>query len=209
MHKAVLWIQTVLVPLLGAPGMFLVAFLDSSFLSFPEVNDILLVTSSHLHPGRAWLYVSMTTLGSVLGCIIMWELGRRGGESFFARRFGARSVERTRSALRKWGVLTLALPAILPPPMPFKIFVVAAGVFGVSRKKLIVTLVVARGLRYAFWAGMGVLYGDAALGWLDRFDDWFAKHWAQVVLGLGLGIVAILVAFWARRLRAGPRVGEA
>ena len=81
MHKVVLWVQTVLVPLLGAPGMFVVAFLDSSFLSFPEINDILLITSSHIHPGRAWLYVLTTTVGSVVGCLVMWELGRRGGEA--------------------------------------------------------------------------------------------------------------------------------
>jgi membrane protein YqaA with SNARE-associated domain len=209
MHRLVLWIQRVLVPLLGAPGMCLVAFLDSSFLSFPEVNDILLVTSSHLHPGRALLYVGMTTLGSVVGCVIMWELGRRGGEAFFARRFGAGSVERTRTALAKWGVLSLALPAVLPPPMPFKIFVVAAGVFGVSRRKLILTLTLARGLRYAFWAGMGVFYGDAALGWLDRFDDWFLRHWAQVVLALGGIVVVFLLVFWAKGLRARPSAGEA
>src|SRR5436309_15761044 len=104
MHKIVLWVQRVLVPVLGAPGMCLVAFLDSSFLSFPEVNDILLVTSSHLHPGRAWLYAAMTTVGSVLGCVVMWELGRRGGETFFARRFGAQRVERTRRAIQRFGV---------------------------------------------------------------------------------------------------------
>src|SRR5258708_7660493 len=135
MHKVVLWVQTVLVPLLGAPGMCLVAFLDSSFLSFPEINDILLVTSSHIHPGHAWLYAGMTTLGSVAGCVVMWELGRRGGVAFFARRCGAGHAERTRAALQRWGVLSLAAPAVLPPPMPFKIFVVAAGVFGLSRRK--------------------------------------------------------------------------
>src|SRR3954463_8711668 len=114
MHKAVLWIQTVLVPILGAPGMFLIAFLDSSFLSFPEVNDILLVTSSHIHPGRAWLYALMTTLGSVAGCLVMWELGKRGGEAFLSKRFGAERVARTRVALQRWGVLTIAIPAVLP-----------------------------------------------------------------------------------------------
>src|SRR6266850_5968326 len=110
MHKVVLWVQTVLVPMLGAPGMFVVAFLDSSFLSFPEINDILLVTSSSLHPGHAWIYAIMTTLGSLAGCLVMWELGRRGGEAFLARRFGADRVERTRAALRRWGVLTIAIP---------------------------------------------------------------------------------------------------
>src|SRR5258707_2899323 len=100
MRKVVLWVQAVLVPLMGAPGMFVVAFLDSSFLSFPEINDILLITSSHIHPGRAWLYALTTTLGSVVGCLVMWELGRRGGEAFLAKKFGAGQVQRVELAVQ-------------------------------------------------------------------------------------------------------------
>jgi membrane protein YqaA with SNARE-associated domain len=210
MHKAVLWIQTVLVPILGAPGMFVIAFLDSSFLSFPEVNDILLVTSSHIHPGRAWLYALMTTLGSVAGCLVMWELGKRGGEAFLSKRFGAERVARTRVALQRWGVLTIAIPAVLPPPMPFKIFVVAAGVFGFSAKRLVITLLVARGLRYTFWAAMGAYYGDGALDWLERFDGWFADRWAPTLMILGGIILAVLLVAWTRSLRTRrPGTGEA
>src|SRR4029450_4024070 len=96
MHKVVLWVQTVLVPMLGAPAMFVVAFLGPSFLGFPEINHILLVTSSHIHPERAWLYAVMTTLGSVTGCLVMWELGRRGGEAFLVKKFGPARVQRVR-----------------------------------------------------------------------------------------------------------------
>ena len=210
MHKVVLWIQTVLVPILGAPGMFLVAFLDSSFLSFPEINDILLVTSSHLNPGRAWLYAIMTTLGSVTGCLVMWELGRRGGEAFLTRRFGVQRMERTRAAWRRWGILTIAIPSVLPPPMPFKIFVVAAGAFGLSAKRLAVTLLVARGMRYAFWAAMGAYYGDEALAWLERFDVWFAERWAALLFIMGGIILAFVVVLWVRGLRPRrPGTGEA
>jgi membrane protein YqaA with SNARE-associated domain len=210
MHKAVLWIQTVLVPILGAPGMFVIAFLDSSFLSFPEINDILLITSSHIHPGRAWLYAIMTTLGSVAGCHVMWELGRRGGEAFLARRFGVERMERTRVAFRRWGIWTLAIPAMLPPPMPFKIFVVAAGVFGLSSRTLAITLLLARGMRYAFWAAMGAYYGDEALAWLERFDVWFAERWAALIFIMGGIILAFVVVLWMRGLRPRrPGTGEA
>jgi len=212
MHKLVLWIQRVLVPVLGAPGMCLVAFLDSSFLSFPEVNDILLITSSHLHPERAWLYAALTTLGSVVGCHVMWVVGRRGGEAFLARKFGQSRVDKTREALRRWGIFTIAIPSVLPPPMPFKIFVIAAGVFGFSPVKMAITLAITRGLRFSFWAAMGAYYGDAALGWLERFDGWFAANWAWVVIGLGLVVVAVLIAQWSRGLRArrpGPDAGQA
>lgn len=210
MHKVVLWVQTVLVPLLGAPGMFIVAFLDSSFLSFPEINDILLITSSHIHPGRAWLYALTTTLGSVVGCLVMWELGRRGGEAFLAKKFGADKVQRVELAVKRWGVLTIAIPAVLPPPMPFKIFVVAAGVVGFSGKRLALTLLLARGLRYAFWAAMGAYYGDEALEWLERFDAWFADRWVAVVFVIGGLVLAVLITLWARGLKARrPGAGEA
>ncbi len=209
MHKVVLWIQTVLVPLLGAPGMFVVAFLDSSFLSFPEINDILLITSSHIHPQRAWLYAAMTTLGSVVGCMVMWEVGRRTGEAVLARRFGRERFERAERALRRWGVLTVAVPALFPPPMPFKIFVVAAGVVGVPGRRLVVTLLLARGLRYAFWAAMGAYYGDEALAWLERFDAWFRENWAWALMAAGLAVAAVLIVHWARGLRARPGPGEA
>jgi membrane protein YqaA with SNARE-associated domain len=210
MHKVVLWVQTVLVPMLGAPGMFVVAFLDSSFLSFPEINDILLITSSHIHPERAWLYAVMTTLGSVSGCLVMWEVGRRGGEAFLTRKFGPARVQRVRHALRRWGILTIAIPSILPPPMPFKIFVVASGVWGLSPKKLAGTLLIARGMRYAFWATMGAYYGDEALGWLERFDAWFAQRWAATLMVVGGLVLAVLVVLWSRTLRSRrPGAGEA
>ena len=210
MHKVVLWVQTVLVPMLGAPGMFVVAFLDSSFLSFPEINDILLVTSSHIHPGRAWLYALTTTLGSVVGCLVMWELGRRGGEAFLAKKVGAGRVQRVELAVQRWGVLTLAIPAVLPPPMPFKIFVVAAGVVGFSGRKLALTLLIARGMRYAFWAAMGAYYGDEALAWLEKFDAWFAENWAATLIVMGGIVLAVLLVLWARGLKARrPGAGEA
>jgi membrane protein YqaA with SNARE-associated domain len=209
MRKVVLWIQTVLVPLLGAPGMFVVAFLDSSFLSFPEINDILLITSSHIHPERAWLYALMTTLGSLAGCLVMWEVGKRGGEPFLVRKFGAGRVARARAAFQRWGVLTVGIPSVLPPPMPFKIFCLSAGVFGFSRRRFAITLLVARGLRYTFWAAMGVEYGDEALDWLERFDAWFAQRGPFILVGLLAIVIAVLVVYATRQWRARPGAGEA
>src|SRR5687767_9275318 len=159
MHKAILWVQGTLVPLLGPPGVFVVAFLDSSFLSLPEINDILVVTAAAGNPRMVWLHVLMATLGSVAGCSALWAVGRKGGEPLLVRRFGAERVERTRRTFAKWDILALAIPSMLPPPMPFKVFVLSSGVFGIPYRRLVTTLLVARGLRYAFWALMGVLYG--------------------------------------------------
>jgi membrane protein YqaA with SNARE-associated domain len=202
MHRVVVWVQEVLVPLLGAPGLFLVAFLDSSFLSLPEINDILVVTSAAAHPPTAWVAAAMATLGSVVGCAVLWELGRRGGEAVLVRRFGRERVDRTRAAFHRFDVLALAIPALLPPPMPFKIFVLSAGVFGFPFRRFVATLAIARGLRYAFWAGMGAAYGDEARLILLAVDAWFAERAMALLLGLLLLLAALLVVMTRRRSRA-------
>ena len=199
MHKVVLWLQETVLPALGPAGMALIAFFDSSFLSIPEVNDILVVTSSAAHPGRAWLYVLMTTAGSVLGCLALREVGRRGGEGLLVRRFGRERLERTRAAFNKWDILCLAIPSMLPPPVPFKIFVLSAGVFGLPLRRFVVTIGIARSIRYGFWGFMGAVYGDRGLELLKRFDRWFLDRAEWFVAGALILLVALLI--WAVRRR--------
>jgi membrane protein YqaA with SNARE-associated domain len=207
MHKVALWVQQVVVPALGPAGILIVAFFDSSFVSIPEINDVLVVTSSAAHPRLAWLYALSATVGSLLGCAVLWTLGRRGGEALLVRRFGVDRVERTRAAFRRWGVLALALPAVLPPPMPFKIFVLSSGVFGFPARRFVITLLLARGVRYGVWAALGVAYGDEALSMLKAVDAWFGERlWLVGVLTAGL--LGILVLVWTRRRRQLAAPGE-
>jgi len=209
MHRLFVWVQDVLIPFLGAPGIFIAAFLDSSFLSIPEVNDFLMVTSCAAHPERAWLYVSMTTLGSLAGCSALWWLGKRGGEGFLVRRFGPARVEQTRERFKRWDVLALAIPSLLPPPMPFKIFVLSAGVFGIPYRRLALTLVVARGFRYVFWGSMGIVYGDEALELLRHVDRWFGDR-VSLLLTLAAAVIVAAAAVYAlRKRRAQADVGGA
>jgi membrane protein YqaA with SNARE-associated domain len=203
MAKVVLWIQNVLLPMLGPAGLFVVAFFDSSFLSLPEINDILVVTSCSLRPGAAWLPITMATLGSLAGCTVLWEIGRRGGEPLLERRFGKAQVARTRAAFERWDLLALIVPALLPPPMPFKIFVLSAGVFGVPWKRFAATLILARGLRYVFWGLMGIFFGDEALEMLRGVDRWFDDHGVAVLLVVA-GAILAGVAVWAVRRRGRP-----
>jgi membrane protein YqaA with SNARE-associated domain len=203
MHKAILWVQGTLVPLLGPPGVFVVAFMDSSFLSLPEINDILVVTAAAGNPRMVWLHVLMATLGSVAGSSALWAVGRKGGEPLLVRRFGAEKVERTRRTFAKWDVLALAVPSMLPPPMPFKIFVLSSGVFGIPYRRLVGTLLVARGFRYAFWAFMGVLYGPQAIGYLQAFDAWFQQQAPILAVAALAALLAGLGVWVSRRLRTG------
>jgi len=191
---------------LGAPGIFFVAFLDSSFLSLPEINDILVVTSSIARPGMAWLYVLVTTLGSLAGSLSLRELGRRGGEARLERRFGKERVASVRIHFERWGVLTLAIPALLPPPMPFKMFVLSAGVFGFPVKRFVVTLCLARGLRYSVWSALAILYGDEALQILKSLDAWFEDRLGTLAIVVPCALLALLVFLNMRRRRPVPEL---
>jgi membrane protein YqaA with SNARE-associated domain len=204
MHRIVLWIQGVLVPLLGAPGLFVVAFLDSSFLSLPEINDLLVVSAAAADPHMAWIPILMATLGSVTGSALLWEIGRKGGEPFLVRRFGKQRVDQTRRVFHRWDVLAIAIPAVLPPPIPFKIFVLSSGVFGFPFRRLMATLLVARGLRYVFWGVMGGLYGQRAAEVLRRFDAWFREESVFLGIVLAVLIVAVLVVWASRSFRDRP-----
>jgi membrane protein YqaA with SNARE-associated domain len=199
MHKLVLWVKDVLVPFLGPPGVFVAALLDSSFLSLPEINDLLVVSSAAAHPGGAWVFVLMATGGSLAGCAILWWLGRRGGEALLHRRFERDHVERARGAFERWDVLALAIPSVLPPPMPFKIFVLGAGVFGVPFPRFLATLALARGLRYTVWAWAGASYGPAAIEALRAVDGWVAARLPWLAALAVLALAAWLGARIRRR----------
>ena len=96
MYRVLSWIQGVLIPLLGFPGLFAVAFVDSSFLTLPEINDVLVVSAALKDPAMGWAAVLLTTLGSVAGSSALWLIGRRGGEALLERRFGPERTARTR-----------------------------------------------------------------------------------------------------------------
>jgi membrane protein YqaA with SNARE-associated domain len=165
---------------LGAPGLFLVAFLDSSFLSLPEITDILVVYMVTHHPARVVVYVIAATLGSLAGCLIMYFIGRKGGAALMRRRFAPASVERAMAAFERHGVLVVLVPAILPPPAPFKIFVLLSGLAGITPAKFVTAIVIGRGARYLVLGLLAVEYGEPALAYVEH-HGLFA---AVVVLGL-------------------------
>ena len=165
---------------LGAPGLFLVAFLDSSFLSLPEIADILVVWMVARHPARVLAYVVATTLGSLAGCLVMYFIGRKGGEALIRKRFAPASVERAMAAFERHGVLVVLVPSILPPPAPFKIFVLLAGLAGISPGKFVTAIVIGRGARYLVLGLLAVEYGERALAYVDQHGF----ETAMVVLGL-------------------------
>ena len=150
---------------LGAPGLFLISFLDSSVLTFPVINDLLLIELSIEHPARMPLYALMAATGSVLGCVLLYFIARKGGEAFFHRKAGQRGA-----AIRHWveqnGFVGMLVAALLPPPTPFKIFVFAAGVFEVPLWSYTAAITLARVTRYFSIGYLAIRYGNDALPYL-------------------------------------------
>jgi membrane protein YqaA with SNARE-associated domain len=150
---------------LGAPGLFLISFLDSSVLTFPIINDLLLIELSMEHPARMPLYAFMASLGSVLGCVVLYFIARKGGEAIFHQKAGKHG-----HAIRHWvernGFVGMLLAALLPPPTPFKFFVLAAGVFEVPLFSYTSAITIARLVRYFGIGYLAIRYGAGAMPYL-------------------------------------------
>jgi membrane protein YqaA with SNARE-associated domain len=170
---------------LGAPGLFLISFLDSSVLTFPIINDLLLIELSIQHPARMPLYAFMAALGSVLGCVLLFFIAEKGGEALFHKHAGDRA-----HAIRHWvvqnGFWGMLIAALLPPPTPFKVFVVAAGVFEVGLASFTSAISLARLIRYFGIGFLAIRYGHDALPFLKQ------HKWS-----VALVIIALAVASYA------------
>lgn len=183
---------------LGAPGIFILAFLDSSFIALPEVVDILIVVMAIERP-EWWLwYGGLATAGSVAGSYVLYDLARRGGEAFLRRRLHERHVTRAMAVFARYGSLALIVPAVMPPPVPYKPFVLMAGVAGMPRARFLAAVTAGRGIRYVGEALLAVLYGRAALTYLQQ-------NAGTVSLALTGALIAGAVMYYAYRAAARTR----
>lgn len=182
---------------LGGPGLFVVAFLDSSFLSLPEINDLLIIWMVTRHKPLMIYYVTMATLGSVAGCLVLYYLGRRGGEALLRKRFQNRHIERAIRLSQRYGALAIIVPALLPPPAPFKVFVVLAGVARVAPLRFTIAVVIGRSARYIAEGLLALWYGDLAF-------DWMHAHGRAIAVAMGVAALVGGVAFytWKHRRRS-------
>jgi membrane protein YqaA with SNARE-associated domain len=182
----------------GTPGLFVVAFLDSSFLPLPELNDVLLVWMVTRNKPLMLLYASSVAAGSLAGCLVLYSIGRRGGERLVKGRFGAERVERATATLRRYGTVAVLTLCLLPPPAPFKLFVLLAGVGGISVGRFSLAIVIGRAIRFFGLAFLALRYGDDALAFVEA-------HGRQVSLTLAALVAAGLAAYvlWTRAQRSG------
>jgi membrane protein YqaA with SNARE-associated domain len=176
--------------LLGGPGLFVVAFLDSSFVSLPQINDVLVVLMVTEHKERMLYYALMATLGSVAGCYVIYYLAEKGGEAILRTRLSSGRIDRALAVYKRYGLLALVVPALLPPPAPFKLFVLAAGLANVRPLAFVSAIAVARGARYLALGVLAIYYGDAALE-LMRTKGAAIGMWLAGLIGVAAAIYYI------------------
>ena len=183
----------------AGPAMILIGALDSSLLSLPEINDYLVIARCYTHPETAFIFPLFPAIGSVLGCLLLYTILRRGGRAVLHRRFQMDHVLRVERAYARFGILALAIPALLPPPMPFKIFVATAGALQFPRRRFLLTIMLARSVRYYTEGMLAVFYGERVLRFLK-------DNGALIVsIAAGLFVIALAIYLVSSKGRAAAR----
>jgi membrane protein YqaA with SNARE-associated domain len=177
----------------GAFGLFAVALLDSTFVPLPSSADALMLLLTTAHPRWMVLYALMATAGSALGCWILYLISRRAGARALSK-FSEAKQKRVKDLIDRYDMLAVLVATLLPPPFPFKLFVITAGVFRFSLPRFMIAIVVGRAFRFLLEGYFAVRYGAEAKAVLARYYPW---------IGLGVAIAAILFVVVRKLLKRG------
>jgi membrane protein YqaA with SNARE-associated domain len=189
----------------GGVGLFVIALFDSSLLSLPEINDVLLVYFGAQLGNEAYFLSLMTVLGSATGCSLLYSLARWKGHAYLKARDPHGKFKRVFSLVERYGALAVIAPAILPPPFPFKIFVVSSGVLGLSYSRFLAAVLFGRSVRYFGETYLAIRYGGQALDFLrENAGTAFLIVLVLVVMAASI----VLVVGHMRRRNAGARSGS-
>jgi membrane protein YqaA with SNARE-associated domain len=178
----------------GAFGLFTVALLDSTFVPLPSSADALMLVLSTTHPHWMPLYALMATAGSALGCFILYHISRRAGARALGK-FSEKKQKRVKELIDRYDMFAVLVATLLPPPFPFKLFVISAGVFRFSITRFMIAIIAGRAFRFLLEGFFAVRYGQDAKAILARYYPWIG-------LGLAIGILIFVLArrFWKREV---------
>ncbi len=199
---------------LGLLGLLLVSTVDSSFvpLPIPGISDIMLVIFAAGH-ANIYLLVICATVGSAAGGLVSYTVGQAGGMAFLERHVPERILKRVTGWMESHSILSVALPAILPPPMPLSPFVLAAGAVHMSKSKFMTAFTVSRFLRHAIAVWLGVRYGHQVLALWSRFSARWGTTilivlWAVILLFTGIAVWKLYRTSRELNLRPGDRLKQ-
>jgi membrane protein YqaA with SNARE-associated domain len=183
---------------LGAWGVCIIAALDASAFGIPM--DPLVAGFVYANPHKAWLYCLAAALGSAGGSLIPYGLGRAGGELVLLKRIDKARMERIRDRFEKREVLAILIPAMLPPPTPFKLLVFSAGVFEMKVRDFLLAIIGGRLLRFGILAVLTIIFGQQIV---EVTKNVMKKHPGVAVL---IGIVILGVLYFVYRMFREPAV---
>jgi membrane protein YqaA with SNARE-associated domain len=191
---------------LGGVGLILMGLVDSSVIPTPGGLDALTIVLT-AHERDEWIYYAvMATIGSVLGGYITYRLGRKGGERALAKRFSEKKIEQVHRAFERWGFATIFVPALLPPPAPLGPFLLGAGAMNYPLPKFLVTLTVARALRFTLVAYLASVFGQRVIRFLTR--HYTVMLWSLIALAVLAGVVVTIYILRRRRQRAAGELSQ-
>ena len=181
---------------LGAWGVFIISILDASAFGVPM--DPLVAGYVFANPHKAWLYCLAGAFGSALGSIVPFALGRAGGELFLLKRIDEARLKRIRDRFEKQEFLALLVPAMLPPPTPFKLFVFSAGVFEMRFPAFLLAIILGRLVRFGVLSVLTIIFGEQIV---DQVKRLFQTHPAVLLLVL---LAFVLLGYLLFRLLRAP-----
>ena len=169
----------------GPFGLFAVALLDSSLVPMPGGADAVTILLSNARPAWWPIYAAAATLGSTAGCVILYYISRRAGRRALSR-FGERKQAKVKGLIERYDVLSVLVASVLPPPFPFKLFVITAGVFRFGVLRFALAIAAGRAFRFALEGYTAARYGAQA-------KELFARYYPYAAVALALSLVLFFV----------------
>jgi membrane protein YqaA with SNARE-associated domain len=165
----------------GPLGLFGIALLDSALIPLPGGPDVVMILLSKGRPNWMPLYAAAATLGSVTGCVILYYISRKAGRRALAR-FSEKKQARVKQLIDRYDVLSVLVASILPPPFPFKLFVITSGVFRLSVVRFAVAIAFGRAFRFLLEGYLAAYYGDQAETLLKQYFPWISISLAVLII---------------------------
>jgi membrane protein YqaA with SNARE-associated domain len=181
----------------GPLGLFGIALLDSALIPLPGGPDVVMILLSKGRPAWMLLYAAAATLGSVVGCVILYYISRRAGRRALER-FSEKKQARVKELIDRYDVLSVLVVSVLPPPFPFKLFIITCGVLRLSIMRFAIAIAFGRAFRFLLEGYLAVNYGDQA-------ESLFRQYFPWIGLGLAVLIIFGFIAWMLWRKRASVR----